>query len=119
MLRVPVLLKGDVSGSVEAVKQALLGLQQEDQSSVCRADIVFAGVGEVTASDVAIAQASRARVLAFRVGAGLAAMEDARARNVQISYYDVVYELLEELQSVVSATLAPPHPIIDTLLVDL
>jgi len=77
---------------------------------VCKPDIVFSGVGPVTSSDVAIAAVSKGKVLAFNVQANFNAMEEARASNVEIGYYNVVYDLLDELEAKIKTTLAPPPP---------
>jgi translation initiation factor IF-2 len=77
---------------------------------VCKADIVFAGVGDITSSDVSVAATSKAKVLAFNVAASFNAMEDARMSNVEIAYYNVVYDILDEVERVIKTTLAPPPP---------
>lgn len=110
ILKVPLLIKADVAGSVEALRSSLEALEQSDESSICKVDIVYSGVGDITSSDVAIAQVSKAKIVAFNVAAGFNAMEDARSVNVEIGYYDVVYKLLEELEKTVKKTLAPPPP---------
>ena len=110
LIKVPVVIKGDVSGSIEAIKSSLEGLKISDEESTCFADVVFAGVGDVTSSDVAIAAVSKAKILAFKVSSGFNAMEEARASNVEIGYYDVVYDLLDEMQAKIKTTLAPPPP---------
>jgi translation initiation factor IF-2 len=110
MIKVPFVLKGDVAGSIEALRSSIDSLQLSDDEATCKADIVFAGVGDVTSSDVATAAASKAKVLAFNVAASLNAMDDARANNVNIGYYNVVYNLLDEVEEVIRTTLAPPPP---------
>ena len=110
VLKIPVLVKADVSGSVEAIIQSLEALEESDDTTVCKVDIVNSGVGTVTSSDIAIAAVSKAKVLAFNVAAGSGAMEEARSSNVEIGYYSVVYELLEEMEKNVKMTLAPPPP---------
>ena len=110
ILKIPVLLKGDVSGSVEAIKLSLESLEQKDDGTVCQVDIVYSGIGEVTSSDIAIAAVAKAKVLAFNVGAGGVAIEEARGSNVEIGYYSVVYDLLEEIEKQIKTTLAPPPP---------
>ena len=104
------MIKADVAGSVEAIRQSLQALEQSDDGTVCKVDIVFSGVGTVSSSDVAIAAVSRAKVLAFNVGAGGNALDEARSSNVEIGYYSIVYELLEEMEKTIKLTLAPPPP---------
>ena len=110
IIKVPLVVKADVAGSVEAVRGALESLQASDEEAICKVDIVYAGVGEVTSSDVAIAAVSKAKIIAFNVGSGFVAAEDARSSNVDISYYDVVYSLLDDMQAKITTTLAPPPP---------
>jgi translation initiation factor IF-2 len=110
IIKVPVLIKGDVSGSVEALRQSIDNLLQSDDETICKADIVFSGVGDVSSSDVAVAAASKAKIIAFNVAAGFNAMEEARASNVEIGYYNVVYDLLDEIAATIKTTLAPPPP---------
>jgi translation initiation factor IF-2 len=110
VIKVPIILKGDVAGSVEALRSSIDKLQMSDDEATCKADIVFSGVGEVTSSDVAIAAVSKARILAFNVAASFNAMEESRATNVKIDYYNVVYDLLDEIEKVIKTTLAPPPP---------
>ena len=109
-IKVPVVVKADVSGSVEALKTALDGLQLSDSEALCKIDIVYSGIGDITSSDVAIAAVSKAKILAFNVASNFVALEDARASNVEIGYYNVVYDLLDEMEKKVQTTLAPPPP---------
>ena len=110
IMKVPIIIKGDVAGSVEALCSSINALVMEDSEAVCKPDIVFSGVGPVTSSDVAIAAVSKGKVLAFNVQANFNAMEEARASNVEIGYYNVVYDLLDELEAKIKTTLAPPPP---------
>jgi translation initiation factor IF-2 len=110
VMKVPVIVKGDVSGSIEAIKSSLMDLTVSDDEAICMADVVYCGVGDVTSSDVAISAASRAKILAFNVAAGMSAMNEARAQNVEIGYYNVVYDLLDEMKFTITSTLSPPPP---------
>ena len=110
VLKVPLLIKGDVAGSVEALISSLNDLEESDDENICKVDIVYTGVGEVTSSDVSIAAAAKAKIVAFNVASNFNAMEDARANNIDIGYYNVVYELLDEIASLIKTTLAPPPP---------
>jgi translation initiation factor IF-2 len=110
IIKVPVLLKADVSGSVEAIRMAVEALQSSDKEAICKVDVMYAGVGDVTSSDVSMASAAKAKVIAFNVAAAMSAMDDARGNNVNIGYYNVVYDLLDELAATVERTLAPPPP---------
>mmetsp|Transcript_15492 Transcript_15492/g.14023 ORF Transcript_15492/g.14023 Transcript_15492/m.14023 type:complete len:940 (+) Transcript_15492:57-2876(+) len=110
IIKVPVVIKGDVSGSVEALKSALANLRQSDKTAICEVDIVASNIGEVTASDVAIAAVSKAKILAFNVGTKSNVMDLARGSNVEIGFYNVVYDLLDEIEKTVKETLSPPPP---------
>jgi translation initiation factor IF-2 len=72
--------------------------------------VVYSGVSEVTSSDVAIAAVAKAKIIAFNVGSNFVASEAARASNVDVGYYDVVYTLLDEMQERIQVLLAPPPP---------
>lgn len=110
LIKIPLLIKGDVLGSVEALRTSIEKLELSDETAICKADIVYSNVGDVTSSDVSIAAASKAKIVAFNVASGYNAMEDARASNVDIGYYNVIYELLEEIKTQIEVTLAPPPP---------
>ena len=110
ILKVPIIIKGDVVGSIEAIRTALGELTLNDDEAICMADVVFAGVGDVTSSDVAIAAASKAKIIAFNVAAGMTAMDEARSQNIDIGYYSVVYDLLDEMEATIQKTLSPPPP---------
>jgi translation initiation factor IF-2 len=110
VIKVPIVIKADVSGSVEALISSINALELSDDTAICKPDIVFAGVGEVTTSDIALANVAKAKTYAFNVGANYQAMEEARANNIDIGYYNVVYDLLDELEAIIKNTLAPPPP---------
>ncbi len=110
ILKVPIIIKGDVVGSIEAIRTALEELTLNDDEAICMADVVFAGVGDVTSSDVAIAAAAKAKIIAFNVAAGMSAMDEARSQNIEIGYYNVVYDLLDEMEATIQKTLSPPPP---------
>lgn len=110
ILKVPVVIKGDVSGSIEAIRSSLEGLTLEDDDAICMADVVYQGVGDVTSSDISVAAVARAKILAFNVASSMNAMDDARSQNVEIGYYNVVYDLLDEMKETITTTLSPPPP---------
>ncbi len=110
IINVPIVIKGDVAGSVEALRSSIDALMLDDEEAICKADIVYSGVGDVTSSDVSIAATAKAKILAFNVAAQNIAMDEARADNVDIGYYSVVYELLDEIEQQIKTTLAPPPP---------
>jgi translation initiation factor IF-2 len=97
------LIKGDVQGSVEAIVAALDKLGTDE----VRARIVHAGVGGITESDVGLAATSGAVVLGFNVRANAQAREAAERDGVEIRYYAVIYDLVDEVKQAMSGMLAP------------
>jgi translation initiation factor IF-2 len=97
------LVKGDVQGSVEAIVAALDKLGTDE----VRARIVHAGVGGITESDVGLAATSGAVVLGFNVRANSQAREAAEREGVEIRYYAVIYDLVDEVKQAMSGMLAP------------
>jgi translation initiation factor IF-2 len=97
------LVKGDVQGSVEAIVAALDKLGTEE----VRARIVHAGVGGITESDVGLAATSGAVILGFNVRANAQAREAAERDGVEIRYYNVIYDLVDEVKQAMSGLLAP------------
>ena len=98
-----VVIKGDVQGSVEAIAGALANLGTEEVA----ARIVHSGVGGVTESDVALAAASNSPILAFNVRANIQAREAAQAEGIEIRYYSIIYDLVDDIKAVLSGMLAP------------
>ena len=97
------LVKGDVQGSVEAIVAALDKMGTDE----VRARIVHAGVGGITESDVGLAATSGAVVLGFNVRANAQAREAAEREGVEIRYYAVIYDLVDEVKQAMSGMLAP------------
>jgi translation initiation factor IF-2 len=97
------LIKGDVQGSVEAIVAALDKLGTDE----VRARIVHAGVGGITESDVGLAATSGAVLLGFNVRANAQAREAAERDGVEIRYYAVIYDLVDEVKQAMSGMLAP------------
>jgi translation initiation factor IF-2 len=97
------LVKGDVQGSVEAIVAALDKLGTEE----VRARIIHAGVGGITESDVGLAATSGAVILGFNVRANAQAREAAEREGVEIRYYAVIYDLVDEVKQAMSGLLAP------------
>ncbi len=100
---VPLLIKGDVQGSVEAINAALRGVGNEE----VQAQIVHSGVGGITESDIALAAASNAAVLGFNVRANSQARAAAEAEGSEIRYYAVIYDLVDDVKAVMSGLLDP------------
>ncbi|MEX1060832.1 MAG: translation initiation factor IF-2, partial [Methyloceanibacter sp.] len=97
------LVKGDVQGSVEAIVAALNKMGTDE----VRARIIHAGVGGITESDVGLAATSGAVVLGFNVRANTQAREAAERDGVEIRYYAVIYDLVDEVKQAMSGMLTP------------
>ena len=97
------LVKGDVQGSVEAIVAALDKLGTDE----VRARIIHYGVGGITESDVDLASTSGAVILGFNVRANAQAREAAERDGVEIRYYAVIYDLVDEVKQAMSGLLAP------------
>ncbi len=100
---VPLVIKADVQGSVEAIVGALAALETDE----VKARILHAGVGGITESDVSLAQASGGIVIGFNVRANPQARELAKRDDVQIRYYSVIYDAVDEVKDLLSGKLAP------------
>jgi translation initiation factor IF-2 len=98
-----VVIKADVGGSAEAIAQALDKLSTAE----VRARIVHSGVGGITESDVALAAASNAPILAFNVRASKQAKDAAEREGIEIRYYSIIYDLVDDMKAVMSGMLAP------------
>ena len=100
---VPLVVKGDVQGSVEAIIGALDKAGTEDIA----ARVLHAGVGGITESDVTLAAASGAAILGFNVRANAPARDAARQQGVDIRYYAVIYDLVDDVKAAMAGVLGP------------
>ena len=100
---VPVLVKADVQGSAEAIVQAAEKLSTDEVA----ARVIHYGVGAISESDVSLAQASGAVVLGFNVRANQQARDAAERSGIEIRYYNIIYDLVDDLKAVMSGLLAP------------
>ena len=100
---VPLVIKGDVQGSVEAIVGALDKLSTEEVV----ARVIFAGAGGITESDVTLAEASGAVVIGFNVRAHKEAREAAEQAGIEIRYYDIIYALVDDVKKAMSGLLPP------------
>ena len=98
-----VLLKADVQGSTEAIMDSLAKIETEE----VRVDVVSDGVGAITESDVNLAFASEAIILAFNVRAEASARRLLEEEGIDIRYYSVIYELIDDVKAAASGLLAP------------
>ncbi len=97
------LVKGDVQGSVEAITASLEKLGTDEVA----ARVVHAGVGGITESDVSLAAASGAVIVGFNVRANGQARQAAEREGVEIRYYAIIYDLVDEVKKAMSGLLAP------------
>jgi translation initiation factor IF-2 len=99
----PLVVKGDVQGSVEAIGGALRKLGTDE----VEARMVHSGVGGITESDVALAAASGAVVVGFNVRANVQAKLAADQAGVEIRYYNIIYDLVDDVKKAMSGLLSP------------
>jgi len=99
----PLLIKGDVQGSIEAILGALDKLGTDEVG----ARVIYSGAGGITESDVTLAEASGAAVIGFNVRAHKEAREAAEAAGIEIRYYDIIYNLVDDVKKAMSGLLAP------------
>ena len=99
----PVVIKGDVQGSTEAIAGSLQAMGNDE----VRARVVFQGAGGITESDVNLAKTAGAPILGFNVRASKQARELADREGVEIRYYSIIYDLLDDMKGVLSGMLAP------------
>jgi translation initiation factor IF-2 len=99
----PLVVKGDVQGSVEAIAGALRKVGNDE----VEARLVHSGVGGITESDIALAAASKAIVIGFNVRANAQAKQAAESQGIEIRYYNIIYDLVDEVKAAMSGLLAP------------
>jgi translation initiation factor IF-2 len=99
----PVVVKSDVHGSLEAI---VAGLEKLNTDEV-QVRVLHSGVGAITESDVTLAMASRAMIIGFNVRANVQARELAKRENIDIQYHSIIYELLDQAKARLSGMLAP------------
>lgn len=100
---VNIILKADVRGSEEAVKNSLLKLDVEG----IKINIIRSGIGAVSESDIVLAAASDAIIIGFNIRPDNKTMEYAKERNVEIRLYDIIYKLVEEVEQAMRGRLEP------------
>jgi translation initiation factor IF-2 len=99
----PLIIKGDVQGSVEAINASLNKLSTDEVS----AQILMSGVGAITESDVTLASASNAIIIGFNVRANKQASDLATRDGIEIRYYNIIYDLVDDVKSAMSGLLKP------------
>ena len=103
VIEYPVVVKGDVQGSVEAIVSSLNRISTDE----IKVRILHSGVGAITESDVTLAAASRAPLIGFNVRPNAKARQLAEREKISLRYYDVIYDLLEEVRGEMAGQLAP------------
>jgi translation initiation factor IF-2 len=98
-----IILKGDVQGSVEAIRESLLKLSTEE----VKVDIISNGIGGITSSDVTLAVASMAVIVGFNVRADGAAKKQAETDGVELRYYNIIYDLIDDIKMAMTGMLSP------------
>ena len=98
----PILVKADVQGSAEAIVQAMGKIGNDE----VRVRILHSGVGAITESDITLAEASKAPVIGFNVRANAPARAAANQKGVEIRYYSVIYDLVDDIKDAASGLLS-------------
>ena len=101
--RLPIIIKGDVDGSVQALSDALEQLGGKE----VQVDIIHRGVGAINESDVLLAETAGAVIIGFRVRPQTAARQEAERNEIDIHVYDVIYEAVDEVTAALEGMLAP------------
>ncbi|RUM26660.1 translation initiation factor IF-2 [Rhizobium vallis] len=99
----PLVIKGDVQGSIEAIAGALEKLGTDE----VRARIVHSGAGGITESDISLAEASNAAIIGFNVRANTQARQFAERQGLEIRYYNIIYDLVDDVKAAMSGLLSP------------
>ena len=99
----PIIIKADVQGSQEALATSLLKLSTEE----IKVQMVYSGVGGISESDVNLAIASKAIIIGFNVRADSQARKTAESNDVDIRYYNIIYDAVDEVKAAMSGMLAP------------
>jgi translation initiation factor IF-2 len=99
----PIILKTDVNGSMEAISAALRDLQNDEVTS----QVILSGVGALNESDIMLAVSSGAIVIGFNVRADAPAKKIAKQNSIEIKYYSIIYEILDDIRNLLSGLMAP------------
>ena len=110
MKELPIIVKADVQGSVEAVKQSLEKLSNDE----VRVKVIHGGVGAVSESDVMLANASNAIIVGFNVRPNPVAKQNAEQSGVDIRLYRIIYDAIEEITDAMKGMLAPKYREVET-----
>lgn len=110
MKELNIIVKADVQGSVEAVKQSLLKIENDEVN----VKIVHGAVGAVSESDVMLAEASKAIIVAFNTGVDQIAADNAKRNGIEIKQYDIIYDAIEDIERAMRGMRAPKYRDVDT-----
>ncbi len=110
MKELNIIVKADVQGSVEAVKQSLLKIENDE----VRVKIIHGGVGIVNESDVMLASASNAIIVGFAIGVDPVAKDNAEREGIEIKTYDIIYDAIEDIENAMRGMRAPKYRDVDT-----
>lgn len=105
-----IIIKADVQGSVEAVKQSLLKIENDE----VRVKIIHGAVGAVNDSDVMLANASNAIIVAFATGVEQVAADNAARDGIEIKQYDIIYDLIEDIEAAMRGMRSVKYRDVDT-----
>lgn len=100
-----IIIKADVHGSVEAIRDGLLKLSNDE----VKVNVIYASAGPITESDVNLAIASNALIVAFQIRTTAGALELAEKNNIDIRYYSIIYNLLEDMEKALKGMLQPQY----------
>ena len=98
-----IIIKADVMGSVEAIKQSLVKLSNDE----VRINVIHGAAGTISESDIMLASASNAIIVGFNVRPSAATMESAERQNVEVRLYRVIYQAIEEIEAAMKGMLDP------------
>ncbi len=101
--KLPVIVKADVQGSADAIDSSLKKLSTNE----VKTDVIFKGVGAITESDVALANSSKGFIIGFNVRAIPQARDMAKREGVDLKYYSVIYELIDDVKKLMGGLLSP------------
>lgn len=110
MKELNIIVKADVQGSVEAVKQSLLKIENDEVN----VKIVHGAVGTVSESDVMLASASNAIIVGFNIGVDPIANDNAQRDGIEIKTYDIIYDAIEDIERAMRGMRAPKYRDVDT-----
>lgn len=102
---ISVILKADVNGSLEAIKQSLNKIDVEG----VKVNVIRGGVGTITESDITLANASNAIIIGFNVRPSAKTMDFAKDYNVEIKLYDIIYKMIEDIENSMKGLLEPVY----------